>query len=767
MTTDLPDYDIFVSYASLDNAEGWIKAYVDALKEEYRTLTGNRELRVFWDKDRIPLFSHWQSEIFNKGIVRSQLFVAFLSPNYFASEVCRREWRAWIEREIGLHVLSDGAAPIYIVDIPAMFGRPVVSEQEAARQVAALCQLPPPHESFVRETEGVIREFRRRQLHAVQPFYSAGLTALLQHDLRRQLASLAQEIETKGEKLRQAATSESTVPLYNRWFTGRVDELVQLRQMLVDNHTGVIAGIHGLGGIGKTELAFTYAHAYASVYPGGRYYVRCEGRSTFAAAFSQLELDPFHNEISDAERNNEEANFLAVLRALRRRLQSRGAVLLVLDNVSRTELLQPTETSQVTVLGPNLHLLATTRLEQLAGIKPLMLEELSPIDALALLEKFRPFATATEQQAATEIVRRLGGFALAVELVAARLLVRESLTYVGVLQNLSLESLDRYGTDDAVILQRHNHEKRLKLVLQPTLAELNPAALCVLRFAALLPPDRIAVSWLRQLALLQYPQLGQLQPDGEDPWFELIRLLEKQSLLSGIFGSGVLPKTVRLHRLIGEYLRADMEQTEEFLLRRFVAQRADEVYGQQAAPADWELDCLAETIPHLLQTAADYQIAVDGMFLSEKVLHYRNLNAARDLLHSTGAVIRTLALSDETNAQLQRDLSISFNKLGDVSVAAGDLSGAKRYFEQGLAIARTLALSDETNAQLQRDLAVSFSKLATVAEQDSNAATAGIWWKECLAVFEGMAAQGWHISPRDRQFIEFLKNKVSGDSDSK
>ena len=59
----------------------------------------------------------------------------------------------------------------------------------------------------------------------MQPFYRAGLTALQQQDLRRQL---------------------------------------------VDNHTGVIAGIHGLGGIGKTELAFTYAPAYAGVYPGGR-----------------------------------------------------------------------------------------------------------------------------------------------------------------------------------------------------------------------------------------------------------------------------------------------------------------------------------------------------------------------------------------------------------------------------------------------------------------------------------------------------------------
>jgi len=75
------EYDLFVSYSRSDNQHGWIKAYVEALAKHFTLFTGGRELRYFWDTERIPDFSHWQTEIFNKGIARSKLFLAFLSPN--------------------------------------------------------------------------------------------------------------------------------------------------------------------------------------------------------------------------------------------------------------------------------------------------------------------------------------------------------------------------------------------------------------------------------------------------------------------------------------------------------------------------------------------------------------------------------------------------------------------------------------------------------------------------------------------------------------
>ena len=45
----------------------------------------------------------FQHRIYNEGIAKSRLFVAFISPNYFASPWCRREWKAWIDTETRRH----------------------------------------------------------------------------------------------------------------------------------------------------------------------------------------------------------------------------------------------------------------------------------------------------------------------------------------------------------------------------------------------------------------------------------------------------------------------------------------------------------------------------------------------------------------------------------------------------------------------------------------------------------------------------------------
>ena len=66
-----------------------------------------------------------------------------------------------------------------------------------------------------------------------------------------------------------------------------------------------------------------------------------------------------------------------------------------------------------------------------------------------------------------------------------------------------------------------------------------------------------------------------------------------------------------------------------------------------------------------------------------------------------------LAKSDPGNAGWQRDLSVSYDKIGDVKTAQGDLAGALKAYQDSLAIGDRLAKSDPGNAGWQRDLSVS------------------------------------------------------------
>jgi tetratricopeptide (TPR) repeat protein len=79
------------------------------------------------------------------------------------------------------------------------------------------------------------------------------------------------------------------------------------------------------------------------------------------------------------------------------------------------------------------------------------------------------------------------------------------------------------------------------------------------------------------------------------------------------------------------------------------------------------------------------------------------------------AIRKTLAAADPSNADKQRDLSVSYERLGDVLVAEGKLGEARKSFEDALAIRKTLAAADPSNADKQRDLSVSYWKSANIA----------------------------------------------------
>jgi tetratricopeptide (TPR) repeat protein len=113
-----------------------------------------------------------------------------------------------------------------------------------------------------------------------------------------------------------------------------------------------------------------------------------------------------------------------------------------------------------------------------------------------------------------------------------------------------------------------------------------------------------------------------------------------------------------------------------------------------------------------------------------------NLPTALTSYQASLAIRERLAKSDAGNAGWQRDLSVSYGKVGNVQVAQGNLPVALSSYQASLAIMERLAKSDAGNAGWQRDLAVSYGKLGDVLAKQGKRDDAAQNYRLALAVME-------------------------------
>src|SRR5215472_15104854 len=66
--------------------------------------------------------------------------------------------------------------------------------------------------------------------------------------------------------LRGARPRVWNIPARNPGFTGRDDLLAEVQEQLLAGDKAVVQALHGMGGVGKTQLAAEYAHRFAGTY---------------------------------------------------------------------------------------------------------------------------------------------------------------------------------------------------------------------------------------------------------------------------------------------------------------------------------------------------------------------------------------------------------------------------------------------------------------------------------------------------------------------
>jgi tetratricopeptide (TPR) repeat protein len=104
------------------------------------------------------------------------------------------------------------------------------------------------------------------------------------------------------------------------------------------------------------------------------------------------------------------------------------------------------------------------------------------------------------------------------------------------------------------------------------------------------------------------------------------------------------------------------------------------------------------------------------------------------------SIFELLSASHPTNADFRRELSVGYEKLGDVQVAQGRLAVALESYRHSLAIRAALSTSNLGNVAWRRDLSVSYNKAGGVERAQGDFSAAVKSYRDSLAIDESLSA---------------------------
>ena len=350
----------------------------------------------------------------------------------------------------------------------------------------------------------------------------------------------------------------------NANFIGRTDLLIQLRAKLCDiipkswNHR---VALHGLGGIGKTQLALEYAYTYKDDYER-IYWISGISEASLVSGFQEIskraKCQPKGTEVMPSETAKQVLEWL----------NSQDSCLLVVDNLDEIEVIDGYLPSP----SPGRHTLITTRnpFSDQIPAEGLQVEELEDNDAvdLLLLRSGMRMATdkATARLEAAEIVKELGYLPLAIEQAAAY--IREVLTDVS--KFLPLYSKDRKKhLDRTSKANRNYYSKSVGTTWRMSftqIAENNPDAQLLLQLLSFLNPDGILTDFIELGASGLPDKLKDVVTDA-GRFYEALSEIERFSLIAqqsdSKSGQRIIVhhgNAISIHRLVQIVIQDEMSE---------------------------------------------------------------------------------------------------------------------------------------------------------------------------------------------------------------
>lgn len=372
------------------------------------------------------------------------------------------------------------------------------------------------------------------------------------------------------------------VPPRNKNFTGREGLLSALREGIAGQVTAVVPhALHGMGGVGKTQMAVEYAYRYAGDYdlvwwiPADQPVLV---RSTLAGLAPHLDLPP-----ANATGIEDAAN--AVLNALRRG-EPYSRWLLIFDNAD-----QPEELTEIIPHGPG-HVLITSRNHRWEGVvDTVAVDVFTREESIQFLSRRVP-KKAISRADADLLAGQLGDLPLALEQAGAL----QAETGMGVSEYLRLlrERTSQLLSEGKPTEYPQSMTAAWGLSVAG-LGERLPEAVELLRVCAFFGPEPIPRDVFSQPKAGLGPRLAGLLKDP-------IRLSRAIGELGryALARVDVPTRTLQVHRLVQALLRDELQEAEQqriraevhLLLAGYAPKDPDE-------PANWKRygDLLGHIVP--------------------------------------------------------------------------------------------------------------------------------------------------------------------------